>query len=207
MEIIKLFVNLLNDNEGALMVIITFVYVLATCAICWANIKSANASKGQLEESKREHEETIRMGCMPFLQFEIPAAMEQSMFELELPLCDADVAETIYCLVCVKNVGNGTATNLTYTWKYTANHITVNDYPPINAIMQGDSYYVQLTCDADTKIEEQTMAVLVLRYNDLLGNEYEQKIILNFENYALLRFDNDTPQFLGKVCYQAIKKE
>lgn len=39
MEIIKLFVNLLNDNEGALMVIITFVYVLATCAICWANIK------------------------------------------------------------------------------------------------------------------------------------------------------------------------
>ena len=31
-----------------LMVIITLVYVIATIFICWANIKSANASKEEL---------------------------------------------------------------------------------------------------------------------------------------------------------------
>ena len=197
-----------------LMVIITLVYVVATIRICKANIKSAEASKeqltaakDQLEEAKREHEETIRLGCMPFLQFEIPATTEKPEFELELPLCNTDVVETVYCTACVKNVGNGTATNLTYTWKYAANEITENDYPPINAIMKEDSYYVQLTCDADAKIEKHNTAVLVLHYNDLLGNEYEQKIILYFEDYMLVRFDNDAPQFLGKVYYQAVTKE
>lgn len=40
------------------MVIITFVYVAATIAICIANFKSAKASKEQLKESKRQFEES-----------------------------------------------------------------------------------------------------------------------------------------------------
>lgn len=68
-------INFLNVNNGALMVIITAVYVVATIRICRANIKSAKASnaqvaaakeqtdavKAQLDESKREHEETKRL--------------------------------------------------------------------------------------------------------------------------------------------------
>ena len=43
-----------------LMVAITAVYVIATIAICWANIKVANASKAQLEEMKRQYAEGNR---------------------------------------------------------------------------------------------------------------------------------------------------
>lgn len=43
-----------------LMVIITGVYVIATIFICVANIKSASASKAQLEEMKRQYKEESR---------------------------------------------------------------------------------------------------------------------------------------------------
>lgn len=43
-----------------LMVAITAVYVIATIAICWANIKSAKATRAQLEESKRQFDENNR---------------------------------------------------------------------------------------------------------------------------------------------------
>lgn len=43
-----------------LMVIITFVYVVATIFICWANIKSAKASKEELTEMKRQYAEENR---------------------------------------------------------------------------------------------------------------------------------------------------
>ena len=42
------------------MVIITGIYVIATIIICWANIKSANASKEQLEEMQKQYAETNR---------------------------------------------------------------------------------------------------------------------------------------------------
>lgn len=40
-----------------LMVAITAVYVVATIFICWANLKSAKASKEQLEEMRRQYSE------------------------------------------------------------------------------------------------------------------------------------------------------
>ena len=43
-----------------LMVIITSVYVIATILICRANIKSAEATKEQIAESKRQYEEEHR---------------------------------------------------------------------------------------------------------------------------------------------------
>lgn len=42
------------------MVWITVVYVIATCAICWANIRSAKATRDQLAESKRQYDEENR---------------------------------------------------------------------------------------------------------------------------------------------------
>ena len=43
-----------------LMVVITFVYVVATIFICWANIKSAKASKEELSEMKRQYADENR---------------------------------------------------------------------------------------------------------------------------------------------------
>ena len=43
-----------------LMVVITFVYGITTIFICWANIKSAKASKEELAEMKRQYAEENR---------------------------------------------------------------------------------------------------------------------------------------------------
>ena len=53
-----------------LMVGITAVYVVATIIISCANIKSANATREQLTESKRQYEDKKRLEIMPYIQFE-----------------------------------------------------------------------------------------------------------------------------------------
>lgn len=54
------FFELLNSNSGGLTFLITVVYVIATIAICKANIQSANASKKQLEEMQKQYAEENR---------------------------------------------------------------------------------------------------------------------------------------------------
>ena len=54
-----------------LMVIITFVYVVATIMISKANIESAKATREQLEQSKKQFVENQRLQVMPSLQIEI----------------------------------------------------------------------------------------------------------------------------------------
>lgn len=54
------FFELLNANSGGLTFLITVVYVIATIAICKANIQSANASKKQLEEMQKQYAEENR---------------------------------------------------------------------------------------------------------------------------------------------------
>lgn len=49
-----------NIDTNLVMVIVTSIYVVATIFICWANFKSANASKEQLKEMQRQHAETYR---------------------------------------------------------------------------------------------------------------------------------------------------
>lgn len=50
-----------------LMVVITFVYVVATALICYANFKSAKASKAQLEEMQKQYDEENR----PYITTEV----------------------------------------------------------------------------------------------------------------------------------------
>lgn len=49
-----------------LMVAITFVYVVATIFICYANMKSAKATREQIEETKRQYNEEHR----PFVSYQ-----------------------------------------------------------------------------------------------------------------------------------------
>ena len=71
MEILIQVINFLDKHSGALTFLITAVYVIATILICRANIRAANATREQVEESKRQFEETQRLQIMPFLQIEI----------------------------------------------------------------------------------------------------------------------------------------
>ena len=57
---IEQIIEYLNTNSGAMTFLITVAYVVATIFICWANIKSAKATKEQVAEQQREFEETNR---------------------------------------------------------------------------------------------------------------------------------------------------
>ena len=66
-----------------LMVIITGIYTFETNKIFKANLNSANASKAQLEESKRQYEETKRLQIMPYFRVDfekwIPTRQENQI--------------------------------------------------------------------------------------------------------------------------------
>ena len=187
-----------------LMLAVTVIYVVATIVISIFNGRSAKATKEQVEESRRQFEETKRLELMPFLQVEIPPEIGKPCFVIELPCTDSDNIQDIYSIVYVKNIGNGSATNITYSWETKKQINSFSDYPPINAIMSGDGYWFQITLLIDEEIEFEEIGVLTWQYDDLLGRSYEQKVTLIIEEGELTRAENGTPKYLGNVVY--IKK-
>ena len=100
-----------------LMVGITAVYVVATIFISCANIKSANATRDQLTESKRQYEDKKRLEIMPYIQFE--QTKDNANHELNLVLDSGDKLTGEYILlVRMKNIGNGTAKDIAYTYQW-----------------------------------------------------------------------------------------
>nr|WP_325204470.1 hypothetical protein [uncultured Oscillibacter sp.] len=61
------FINFLDTHSGSLTFIITAVYVVATIFICKANIKSAEATREQVAEARRQFEEEHR----PYISYQI----------------------------------------------------------------------------------------------------------------------------------------
>ena len=185
-----------------LMLAVTVIYVVATIVISVFNGRSAKATKEQVEESRRQFEETKRLELMPFLQVEIPPEIGKPCFVIELPCTDVDNNQDIYSIVYVKNIGNGSATNILYSWEIKETKKTINGYPPINAIMSGDGYCFQITLFIDDEIEFDEIGVLTWQYDDLLGRSYEQKVTLIIEEGELVRVENNAPKYLGNVVYK-----
>ena len=190
-----------------LMVGITAIYVAATILICFFNAKSAKATREQVVESKHQFEESKRLETLPFLQVENTFYKGLPLFEIDLDFND-DIGVTRYKLVKLKNLGNGAASNIIYTCKRNDNLHHSSDYPPINAIMQGDSYYFGLKYKAiDTETTDNiNIGNLIWQYDDLLGNSYEQDVSLIYDK-GDIRFENDPPKYLGIVKYEIADKE
>lgn len=190
-----------------LMVGITAVYVIATIFICRANIKSANATREQIAESKRQFEEAQRLQIMPFLQIEI---RDINSFDLTLDL-DVDNAgsEVVYnaCTV-LRNVGLGAATNIIYSWEIRENSFSNCGEFPINAVQQGDSYSLLILMNGKENCNIPRKAVLTLEYMDMLGKSYEQRFLFDFGDSqgsglgSTLVIATDSPKYLGTVTYK-----
>ena len=84
------------------MVLITAIYVIATINISNANIRSAEATREQVIESRQQFAESKHLQTMPFLQLEIPIEQTTPLFEIELDLCDGDTSDTLYKIVKLK---------------------------------------------------------------------------------------------------------
>lgn len=184
-----------------LMVIITSIYVVATVLIWCANRKSANATKEQVIMAQQHYDETKRLQALPFLQLEKNNANPiTSDITIDLPVeKEYALFEIGFDTFLLRNVGNGSAVNLVYTWESADKTITKNDYPNINAIGANLQYSVKFSFLASEKKEiPQLNAVLILQFEDILGNAYQQKILFDLsvkENTSSLVdfYENNPP--------------
>lgn len=71
----------MNQNQGFLMVTITFVYVVATIFICVFNWKSASASRKQVEESQKQQKQNVGLQLYSKRK-EVIEKLSQREFEL-----------------------------------------------------------------------------------------------------------------------------
>ena len=127
-----------------LMVGITAVYVVATIFISCANIKSANATRDQLTESKRQYEDKKRLEIMPYIQFE--QTKDNANHELNLVLDSGEERTGEYILlVRMKNIGNGTAKDIAYTYQWN-NGANTHDRGafPVQALSSGESQTIKV---------------------------------------------------------------
>lgn len=58
-------ISWMNDNNGFVMAVLTFVYVIATIFICIFNGRAASATRKQTEEAQRQFEENNRANVIP----------------------------------------------------------------------------------------------------------------------------------------------
>lgn len=204
--------NFLQTYSGAFTFIITVVYVIATIFIMWANIRAANASRKQIDESQKQFDTTSRLQCMPFLQLEFAHRDCKMDYQLEISLRKGEGCYFLNNKAKIKNVGNGTATNIIYTWENESlpqksdEYLVEVDVLPINAIMQGDEYFFLLTIYTKVDVEYPQRGKLTFEYNDMLGNTYEQQVWITISERGASSFDNNQPHFLGKLKYVAEKK-
>lgn len=176
-------VDYINGNNGFLMVLITFLYVVTTIGIFCANHTSAKAANQQIQEMRRQYDETSRLECLPYFRLDFtsdtpedPVAFPPDNVNRYLSSWRSDSNGSIMTLM---NVGNGTATNIKYSF-------SINDRPKsdscslINAIMKESSYCFKAFFPRVNENEMIDHGVIELEFDDFLGNHYLQSIPLLF---------------------------
>ena len=186
-----------------LMVIITVVYVVATIAICIANFSSANASKKQLEESKRQYEDKKRLEIIPYIQFEKTNGSVDHELKLILESGDNLTGKCIL-LMRMKNIGNGTAKDITYTYQW-ENCTKSSDRGafPVQALSSGESKTIKVDLAYRAEKKDERKACFLIRYRDLLENAYSQQLNLKFKynenaTLSLIEFTTSSPVLIPK---------
>ena len=184
--------NIILSVLSFILALLSIVFVIITLK---QNTKILEQGQKQIEESQKQFTESKILECQPFLQMELIEDWDQynSQYVISIPIEDNE-SENIYGLCKTKNVGNGTATNLIYSWKYGTK--TDSDPFPVNAIMHGDEYYVQITLEK-ASIRGSFDIEFVWGYEDILGNNYEQRSILHYIDEKFSCVDNDPPVFKG----------
>lgn len=190
-----------NYYSGALTLIVTVIYVVATIKIFKANKKSAEIAEDQLRQSKKEldelknqFEESQRLSCQPFLQIEkISSSLNENLINIFLPIYyeesdDFSYPGSIRQNFVIKNLGNGNAINVFYSWDdFTGTHKDTCS-TSINAIMHGDTYEIRIVVDPKIK----SKSCLCFHYNDLIGSSYIQKFFINIDN-NIINIENSSP--------------
>lgn len=214
-------INFLNVNNGALMVIITAVYVVATIQICRANIKSAKASnaqvaaakeqtdavKAQLDESKREYEETKRLEHMPYMQVsfgERKTSDERGSYlpnmMLDINRSDDNRFASAGMSIDVTNIGLGLAVNIKCKWISAG--IEQEQHLSASLLKRGECCNSTFIISAAIPEKEPQYAdtSLIICFDDFLGNHYEQTVDISFQihprHISLVQYSTKPPKYI-----------
>ena len=186
-----------------LMVGITAFYVIATIIISCANIKSANATREQLTESKRQYEDKKRLEIMPYIQFE--QTKYAADHELNLVIDSGENLTGKYILLIrMKNIGNGTAKDIAYTYQWDNCEKSYDRGAfPIQALSSGESQTIKVEFAHTTEEKDNREACFLIRYRDLLDNDYTQTCRFRFKQnnsatLKLIEFSTSTPVLVPK---------
>lgn len=164
-----------------LMVIITAIYVGATIFIYHANSVSAKATRDQLEESKRQFEETKRLEMMPCLSLEDGNTF---CYDLKLVLDNGDLEDGgVYChFFKIENIGNGAAKDISYKWTNATATYPQKPFPVL--VLQSGGRKDFRFCFAYPKNTKNTSPIIAAQlefsFHDLLERSYTQNVELFF---------------------------
>lgn len=180
--------SFLNKYSDALMVVITAIYVIATIKICRANVKAANASRDQLEESRRQFQESRRLQMMPVIQYKMSSTSDLNSPHMCLNLAPDEDVESSFSEKNVhfymKNIGMGTLREVKYSWKDSLGTVFDRGIFPIESLYVGEEAKCivgvgLLNTEKNAQICDFSGSI-ILRYRDLLDNEYTQEIMLKY---------------------------
>lgn len=188
--------DILEEHSNTLIAAITTVYAYTTVKIFIANSKSADAALAQVEEMKRQFEESRRLELFPLLQFKIAPKSEPSHADISLRLLDCDdfVQTTPLLLsVSMENYGFGIATNLNFYWKNMSG--TTGGYEfPFHALYSKEHHEfvveILIPYSEIEPIPSRINTTLRVEYQDLLNHWYCQDV-------SIILSKNSS----GKICY------
>ena len=190
-----------------LMVGITLVYVVATIAIWFANHKSAHATEKQLEESKRQFDETKRLEQMPYMQVSFGEWITSDERGSYLPNMWLDINRTADnhtsfsgMSIDVTNIGLGLAVNLKCQW--VSGEITQEQHLSANLLKQEECCTSTFIISAAVPDKEPQFAdtSLIICFDDFLGNHYEQTVDISFQvhphHIGLVQYSTKSPKYI-----------
>lgn len=179
--ILWFFHDWIEQYSNSLMVLITFIYVVATIEICRANIKSAEATKEQLEESKRQFAENERLQMMPYFEIIVHDDIRDFVecIGLTISNSNAENSTVIPRRISIKNIGLGVAKDFTYTWCNLDGCYPRHDLD-FTAFAPGEEKSIYFDFYAEHKedfSEYEARVSMIFYYSDLLENKYS--VVLN----------------------------
>ena len=193
-----------------LMVIITGIYTFETNKIFKANLNSANASKAQLEESKRQYEETKRLQIMPYFRVDfekwIPTRQENQI----IPHYALKLSNTLqqedeisgYCSIKVTNIGMGMAIDPICK---SNQEDTMETILLAKTILKCDDYdfWDFLIYSCKNNINTEIKRSLRFEFDDFYGNHYYQDLCIVFfvdkNKIRINSYKMQVPIFIGKL--------
>lgn len=174
-----------------IMVVITATYVVATIVICVFNYKTAKAANLQIQESKRQFDETRRLQIMPYLQVTITPKKDGEIWnplpEAWFIISDSDKDNTVRSdyYISFENIGLGMLHHTKILWNSKSKH---NDgYPAKDIVMAINSpwritgaFFAERAESDDPFKAKRIDCSIDVTHEDLIGNLYSQKVEMLF---------------------------